>query len=101
MNAAIVRQLRRIADNKDGQHLNHHEVTVLAHGLLALCLEQTICVSYQEDLELLLRMLTKHHTPHHARCVLAEQCLYYLAKGEDRKKSEGAGVRSQESLDNF
>jgi hypothetical protein len=86
MDAAIKRQLQRIANNKDGQFLDHHEVTVIAHGLLNLCLENTICTSYQEDLELYLRMLTKHRTPHHARCVLAQQCLYYLAMDEDLKK---------------
>jgi len=103
MEAAIIRQLQRIANNKNGQHLDHHEVTVIAHGLLNLCLEQTICTSSQEDLELFLRMLCKHQTPHHARCVIAQQCLYYLAKDQDLKKSslETTNPDNPMSPDNF
>lgn len=86
MDAAIKRQLQRIAKNKDGDFLSHHEVTVIAHGLLNLCLQNILSTSHQEDLELFLRMLTVHKVPHHARSVMAEQCLYYLSKDEDLKK---------------
>lgn len=102
MDNAIKRQLQRIANNKDGQNLDHHEVTVIAHGLLNLCLENTISSSHQEDLELFLRMLCKHQTPHHARCVLAEQCLYYLSLDEDLKKlNPVSNSQNQMTPDNF
>lgn len=102
MDAAIKRQLQRIAKNKDGNYLDHHEVTVIAHGLLGLCLQNTISTSHQEDLELFLRMLTVHRVPHHARCVLAEQCLYYLSLDEDLKKSNAvSNSQNQTTPENF
>ncbi|MBK1987279.1 hypothetical protein A0J48_006975 [Sphaerospermopsis aphanizomenoides BCCUSP55] len=84
----VIEQLERIARNKDGEKLTHHEVTVIAYGILNV-LDDVYGIDCRDEVELYLRMLTKR-SPHHARCLQADQCIKYLRKGGESKKSEGS-----------
>jgi hypothetical protein len=85
---SVIGQLERIARNKDGEKLTHHEILVIAHGVLSVLDEVSDIDSfYLGEIELYLRMLTKR-APHHAKCLLADQCLKYLRKGGEEKKPE-------------
>jgi hypothetical protein len=94
---AVITQLERIARNKG--ELDHHEILVIAYGLLNVLDEVSgIEPHWRDEIELYLRMLTKR-SPHHARRIMAEQCLHYLRKGGEAKKSET--VTSNDQKDNF
>lgn len=82
----VIEQLERITRNKDGNRLTHHEVTVIAYGILNV-LDDVYGIDCRAEVELYLRMLTKR-SPHHARCLLANQCIEYLRKGGELKKPE-------------
>jgi hypothetical protein len=86
--ASIISQLKRIADNKNGKYLDHHQVLVIAYGIINVLDDVAdIDTFYLGEIELYLRMLTKR-SPHHARCIQAQECINYLRKGCEPKKSE-------------
>ncbi|WP_413175396.1 hypothetical protein [Anabaena azotica] len=85
---AIITQLERIArNNKDGK-LTHHEILVIAHGILNVLDDvMDIDINHINEINLFLTMMTKR-APHHAKCVMADQCLSLLRKGGEGKKPE-------------
>lgn len=98
--AAAITILKKIADNKDGNNLNHHDVRVLAHGLLSILGDIDDIPSYLEDeIELVLTMLTKGGVPHHARCLLAKHCIDFMREGgEEKKPLESNGQMTPETF---
>ncbi|MBY5284893.1 hypothetical protein ACOWPH_00960 [Anabaena sp. PCC 7938] len=96
--SAINSQLERIA-RKDSK-LTHHEITVIVYGILAVLDEVDIPSLWIEEVELFLKMLTKR-CPHHARRVLAEQCLEYTRRGGETTKKSEESNQSQMTPENF
>jgi len=92
----FIKALERIARN-DGKsrELTHHDITVLAHGLLKV-MEDTSIPNYA-DVEMYLIMLTKK-APHHARSLLAMHCIEILRSGDESSKKP---VGATESPANF
>jgi hypothetical protein len=101
---AVITQLERIANNRKGENLTHHEILVIAHGILSVLDDVSgIEPHWRDEIELYLRMLTKC-APHHARSLQAEQCISYLRRGDESKKSQHQGTMNPDepmSPDNF
>lgn len=92
--SAVISQLQRI----ERKELDHHEILVIAHGILNVLDDVEGVDSYWlAEIELYLRMLTKR-APHHAKSLQARQCIEYLRKGGESKKSQES---SPMTPDNF
>jgi hypothetical protein len=97
--SAVTSQLERIA-NKNSE-LDHHAITVIAYGILSVLDDvENISSLWREEIELYLKMLTKR-SPHHARCIQAQQCLEYMRRGGEQQKKSEESNQSQMTPENF
>lgn len=86
--SGMILMLREIAANEEGQGLDHHTITVFAHGMLQLLPDVTGISQHYEEIELMLKMLTTR-APYHARCKMAEKALDYILKCEEEVPFSG------------
>ncbi|MDB9372803.1 hypothetical protein [Nodularia sphaerocarpa] len=75
----LIKILKTIADNTDGNKLEHREVTALAYSAFNL-VDEIEGISYHKDeIRFLLKALTLR-APHYSRSILAKEALYYIDK---------------------
>ncbi|MDB9362220.1 hypothetical protein PN509_18200 [Nodularia spumigena CS-588/02] len=75
----LIKILQGIADNPDGNKLEHSQVTSLAFAAFNL-IDEIEEISYHADeIKFLLKALTLR-APHYSRSILAKEALYYLDK---------------------
>lgn len=94
--SAVISQLERIARKQND--LDHHAILVIAYGILNVLDDVAdIEISCINEINLFLTMMTKR-APHHAKRVMAEQCLILLRKGGEGKKLDETKPITPESF---